>query len=177
MRKLKLDELRRPDVNTYKEQEKFPVVLVLDDIRSALNVGAAFRTSDALGISKIYLCGITAQPPHREITKTAIGATLSVDWEYVEDISTLLTRLQEEGYVIAALEQTTESTYLPDLEVDANRPLALIAGNEVSGVSDQALALCDMAIEIPQFGTKHSFNVSVSVGIAMWEILRKMGIV
>lgn len=174
MRKLKLEELGRPSIEEYKERTKFPIVLVLDDIRSALNVGSAFRTADALGIEKIYLCGITAKPPHREINKTAIGATASMDWVYCDNVETALEDLKKNGYSIAALEQTTNSTALQDLKFGSTTKLALILGNEVNGVSDQALTHVDLAIEIPQFGTKHSFNVSVSAGIALWEILRKL---
>ena len=177
MRKLKLEELGRVSIEEFKDQAKFPLVLILDNIRSALNVGSIFRTADALNLEKLYLIGITARPPHKEINKTAIGATSSVAWEYFEKVEDAIRGLKEAGYKIYALEQTTASVSLPSLEVEANSKIAVILGNEVSGVSDDALLQSDLALEIPQFGTKHSFNVTISAGIAVWEILRKKGAV
>ncbi len=173
MKKLSLKELQRVSVEAFKAQAKTPIVLVLDNIRSALNVGSAFRTADAFALRKIYLCGITAQPPHREILKTAIGATDAVDWEYVADTTTALQTLKAEGFQILSVEQTDESTPLQDFPVQNQQPYALIVGNEVNGVSDEALSLSDACLEIPQFGTKHSLNVSVCLGIVVWEVFRK----
>lgn len=172
MRRLKLDELNRPSIEDYKEQQKHAITLVLDDIRSAHNVGAAFRTADAMGVEQIYLCGITAQPPHREITKTAIGATKSVAWKHYTDVASALTVLRDAGYLIVALEQTDESMALQTHTLTSDTPIAIVVGNEVSGVSDAALSLADLALEIPQRGTKHSLNVSVSLGMALWELVR-----
>lgn len=167
MRKLKLDELGRVDLDTYKKQAKIPVVVVLDNIRSAMNVGSLFRSSDAYGIEKMILCGITAQPPHREILKTAIGATESVAWSYAEDIEVALAELVDHGYQILGIEQTDESIRLQDMQVDKNQKYAIILGNEVKGISDMALPHIRRAIEIQQHGTKHSLNVSVCGGIVL----------
>lgn len=177
MRKLKLEELGRISIEEFKQQEKFPLILVLDNIRSALNVGSIFRTADALNVEKVYLCGITAHPPHKEINKTAIGATASVEWAHFKDVKEAIQILKVNGYKILALEQTTASIPLPQLELNSNEKIAVILGNEVSGVSEEALLQSDLAVEIPQFGTKHSFNVTISAGIALWELLRKMGVV
>ncbi len=173
MRKLKLDELNRKSIEEYKESSKFPVVLVLDNIRSGVNVGSALRTADALGVERVYLCGITPKPPHREILKTAIGASDSVDWRSFENTIDACQELKSNGYTICALEQTSESISLEKVEF-GEKKIALVFGNEVAGVDDGVLMACDYAIEIPQFGTKHSFNISVSLGIATWEILRKL---
>ena len=174
MRKLKLQELNRLSTEEYKESSKLPVVVILDNLRSLNNVGSAFRTSDALSIEKIYLAGITGTPPHRDIHKTALGAQDIVDWEHVANITGLLTKLKDDGYEIASVEQAEGSTELQDFTPSSTKKLALIFGNEVDGVSDEAIALSDVCIEIPQFGTKHSFNVSVSMGIVLWEVLRKL---
>ena len=171
-RKLKNIELNRPTVEEYKEQKKFTVSVLLDNVRSMLNVGSVFRTADALNVEKLYLGGITAKPPHREITKTAIGAENSVDWEHTSDALNLVQTLKEDGWKIMALEQTDNSTDILNGGIDYSGKLLIIMGNEVSGVSDELLAECDAILEIPQFGTRHSFNVSVSTGIALWEILR-----
>ncbi|MCB0662527.1 MAG: RNA methyltransferase [Saprospiraceae bacterium] len=168
-RKLKLEELNRMEVEDFKSAEKIPVTVVLDDIRSALNVGSIFRTADAFRIEKIFLCGITATPPHKEILKTAIGATDSVDWTYEKEIESVLSGLQSEGYVIYGVEQTENSTSLDALSIPQQK-IAVILGNEVGGVSDKALAFADGTIEIPQFGTKHSLNVAVCTGIVLWEL-------
>lgn len=174
MQKLKLDELGRVDVQAFKNQEKFPIVLVLDNIRSALNVGAAFRTADAFALEKIICIGFTATPPHREILKTALGSTESVTWEHYDNIDTALQQLKKEDYQCLAIEQTNNSVLLHQFPIQSAQKYALIFGNEVEGVSDAALSLCDAAIEIPQFGTKHSLNVSVCVGILSWEFVRQM---
>lgn len=170
MRKLKLHELNRLDVASYQQTKKIPVVIVLDHIRSAMNVGAIFRSSDAFTIESIILTGITAIPPHREITKTAIGATNSVSWTYTEHISEALQTLRDQSYRIAAIEQTTDSIPLDQWKISTDDKWAIILGNEVEGVSQEALSLCDEAIEVPQYGTKHSLNVSVCAGIVIWEL-------
>ena len=174
MRKLKLQELNRLDVEAYKSSAKIPVVVILDNIRSAMNVGSVFRSSDAFAIERIILVGITATPPSREITKTAIGATSSVDWTYVDDIQSTLKRLKEDGYTIASIEQTDNSQSLLDWDISPENKIAIVMGNEVDGVSDEVLAMSDVAIEIPQYGTKHSLNVSVCTGVVLWEVSRKL---
>lgn len=174
MRKLKLQELNRVDTKTFKEQPKTPVVLVLDNIRSGLNVGSAFRTADGFGLEKIYLCGITATPPHREILKTAIGASSSVDWEYSKTTLDAILLLKKEGYQLIAIEQIDKSILLQDFQLDKNQKYALIFGNEVTGVSNEILEHLDAAIEVPQVGTKHSFNISVCVGIVTWDFFKKI---
>ena len=172
MRKLKNEELERLTVEEFKGLKKTPIVIVLDDVRSLNNVGSAFRTSDAFALEKIYLCGITGTPPHREINKTALGATESVDWEYQKDVIKLIVNLKAEGYKIIAIEQADESCYLDDFMPD-NSKLALIFGNEVSGVTDGIIPLSDEVVEIRQYGTKHSLNISVSIGVVVWDILSK----
>jgi len=174
MRKLKLAELKRVDVSTFKEQEKHPVVLVLDNVRSALNVGSAFRTADAFALEHLYLVGITAKPPHREILKTALGATEAVDWSYFETTEQLISELESQNYAIWPVEQVDEKTWLHEFRYQAEQPIALVFGNEVSGVSDTFLAAAKGVIEIPQYGTKHSLNVSVSLGISVWEVIRQI---
>lgn len=176
MQKLSLDALGRLDIDDYKKAEKLPVCFVLDNIRSLNNVGSAFRTADAFRVEKIWLCGITGTPPHREIHKSALGATESVVWHQKKSIVELVQDLKKEGYKIVAVEQTDKSTSLEDYHPDKETKIALIFGNEVSGISDDILPLLDESIEIPQFGTKHSFNVSVSIGIIIWEIFKKLGI-
>jgi len=171
-RKLKLEELNRVDVATYKRQIKHPVVLVLDNIRSAINVGSVFRTADAFSIKKILLVGITPVPPHVDITKSAIGATKSVDYEYHEDIKSSLKRLGTEGMKIVGLEQTSTSTDLTSHAWDEK--VAIVIGNEVNGISDEALPFIDTFVEIPQFGTKHSLNVSVATGIILWDYMKQV---
>lgn len=174
MRKLKLTELNRVDVSTFKAQEKHPVVLVLDNVRSALNVGSAFRTADAFALEHLYLVGITARPPHREILKTALGATEAVSWSHYETSEQLITDLQANNYSIWPVEQVDEKTWLQDFRYQTDHPIALVFGNEVSGVGDAFLAASKGVIEIPQYGTKHSLNVSVSLGITVWEVIRQM---
>lgn len=169
MRKLKLDELGRVSAEEYKEIEKHPIVVVLDNVRSMHNVGAVFRTSDAFLIEKIYLCGITATPPHKEIHKTAIGAENSVDWEYVQDSNELVSKLKEDGYKIVTIEQTEGSVLLNEFDVDPTQKYAIVMGNEVDGVQQTIIDQCDTCIEIPQSGTKHSLNVSVCTGIILWK--------
>ncbi len=174
MRKLAVTELNRPSVETFQQQPKTPIVLVLDNVRSALNVGSAFRTADAFAIEQIILCGITAQPPNREITKTALGATESIHWTYQKDPMDVMKELKMNNYKIIAVEQAEGSTLLQDFELQADAKYALVFGNEVTGVSDSIMSVADAAIEIPQFGTKHSLNISVCVGIVVWELFRKM---
>ena len=172
MRKLSLQELGRVDVETYKTLPKSPVVVILDNIRSAHNVGSFFRTCDAFRIEHLYLCGITAQPPHREITKTAIGATSSVDWTYAQDIVEVVKDLKAQEYEIIGVEQTSSSISLSEMPIDATKKYTLIFGNEVQGLSDSVLSLLDQAVEIPQYGTKHSLNVAVCGGIVMWDVVK-----
>ncbi len=174
MRKLSMDELGRATPASFREQDKTPVVLVLDNLRSALNVGSAFRTADAFALKKIYLCGITATPPHREILKTALGATETVDWAYAKDATAAVLSLKKDGFKVWAIEQTTGSLALQDFDFQGDMKIAIVFGNEVSGVEDSTLAVCDGCLEIPQFGTKHSLNVAVCVGIVVWELVRKL---
>lgn len=174
MRKLSLKELNRVDIATFKTQKKTPIVLVLDNVRSALNVGSAFRTSDAFALEKVYLCGITATPPHREILKTAIGATESVTWEHVKNTTELVQQLQQDGYQILGVEQAEESVMLHDFKVESHQKYALIFGNEVKGVDDAVMQQLDVCLEVPQLGTKHSLNISVCVGVVVWELFRQI---
>lgn len=169
MRKLKLDELGRVSVKEFKESDKIPLVVVLDNIRSMHNIGAVFRTSDAFLIEKIYLCGITATPPNKEIRKTALGATESVDWEYVSDVNELIQKLKEENWIVASIEQVEGSVNFSEYEPDPNGKYAVVFGNEVEGVSQSVVDASDLCLEIPQSGTKHSLNVSVCAGIVLWE--------
>lgn len=169
MRKLSLKELNRIDVVAFKQKEKTPVVLVLDNIRSALNVGSAFRTADAFALAGVYLCGITAKPPHREILKTAIGATDSVDWMYFEQTTTAIEQLRAQGYQIIGVEQAEESQWVQDFTINLDEKYALVFGNEVKGVAGDIMDKLDACVEIPQFGTKHSLNIAVSVGIVSWH--------
>ncbi len=177
MRKLTMAELNRATVADFKSTPKNPVVLVLDNVRSLHNVGAVFRTADAFGLEKIWLCGITARPPHREITKTALGSEESMAWEYAPETAGAIGHLKQAGYAVVALEQTTGSVLLPQFRPVPGQPLALVLGNEVFGVEDAVLALCDAAVEIPQFGTKHSLNVGVAAGVVLWDVLVKLEIV
>jgi len=172
--KLKLEELNRLDVETFKSVEKIPLVVVLDNIRSMHNVGATFRTADAFLIKKIILCGITPQPPHREIHKAALGATESVDWSYENDINVTIHDLRAQGFEIVGIEQTTGSRMITDFTIDPAKKYAVILGNEVEGISDEALPNIDSFVEIPQLGTKHSLNVSVCGGIVMWEFAKAL---
>ncbi|MCB9081185.1 MAG: RNA methyltransferase [Lewinellaceae bacterium] len=173
MRKLKLEELGRTSVAAFKQQPKAPLVIILDNVRSALNVGSAFRTADAFALEHVYLCGITAQPPHREILKTAIGATESVDWTYAPDIVTLVDTLRTQGWRVFAVEQAEGSISLDQYQVRTTDKTALIFGNEVEGVSDAVMPLVDGAVEVPQWGTKHSLNIAVCIGVVVWEMVRQ----
>ena len=172
-RKLKLWELDRVSEAEFKEQEKFPVIVVLNDIRSLNNIGSFFRTADAFNVEKIYLCGITAIPPHRDIHKTALGATESMDWEHRESIVELVTELQAENILVASIEQAEKTTMLHEIGQLPNRKIALVFGNEVDGVDQEVIDKSDYIIEIPQFGTKHSLNVSVCAGVVLWEFCKK----
>jgi tRNA G18 (ribose-2'-O)-methylase SpoU len=174
MKKLNMEELERLSVEEYKEVKKSPIVLVLDNVRSLNNVGSAFRTGDAFRVEKIYLCGITGTPPHRDIQKTALGATESVEWEHLINTTLAVEKLKSEGYIICALEQVDRSVMLNEFEVKEGAKYALIFGNEVFGVEDEVLEACDHVLEIPQLGTKHSLNISVSLGIAVWDLMVKM---
>jgi 23S rRNA (guanosine2251-2'-O)-methyltransferase len=174
MRKLKNEELDRLSVEDFKKAKKSPIVVVLDNIRSMHNVGSAFRSADAFLVDKIYLCGITAQPPHRDINKTALGATESVTWEYVKEVTTLISDLKEEGYRIIGIEQTDECIPLQDFLPYKDQKFCLIFGHEVFGLSEKVVEMVDTCIEIPQFGTKHSLNVSVSIGIVLWDFFSKL---
>lgn len=169
-----MDELNRQTVQEYKIAKKLPCCIILDDIRSMSNVGSIFRTADGFSVSKIFLCGISPIPPHREIEKTALGATDSVDWVYEENIVELILRLKTEGWKIISLEQADESMYLEDFKFGINEKVAFILGNEVFGVKDEVIDLSDAVVEIPQFGTKHSLNVSVANGILLWDYYSKI---
>lgn len=168
--KLSMQQLGRISVDEYKSSEKSPLIIIADNVRSMHNVGSIFRTSDAFLVEKIYLCGITPTPPHREIQKTALGATESVDWQYAENTVDVINQLKKEGWTILALEQTTNSVMLDELKVEKGEKIAIVLGNEVEGVNQEVINLCHKAVEIPQFGTKHSFNVSVSCGIMLWQV-------
>ena len=173
MRKLKLDELNRASVAEFNVGEKLPVVVVLDNVRSMHNIGSIFRTADGFAVEKICLCGITAQPPHREIEKTALGATQSINWIYYAWPLEAIKQLREEGYRIIAVEQAERSIMLQNFNIIEGEKYALIFGNEVNGVSDEVMNTIDACIEIPQFGTKHSFNIVVSAGIVLWDLFSK----
>jgi tRNA G18 (ribose-2'-O)-methylase SpoU len=172
MKKLKLEELNRLSQEEFRDAEKFPLCVVLDNIRSMHNVGSVFRSADAFRVSKLWLCGYTPQPPHREIRKTAIGAEETVAWEHAPDAAALAQRLRQEGWTLVAVEQTTGSVPLGEFRPKAGERLALILGNEVDGVQASVLEHCQVAVEIPQFGTKHSLNVSVAAGIVLYEMVR-----
>jgi 23S rRNA (guanosine2251-2'-O)-methyltransferase len=176
IRKLKLDELNRASVEEFKEQDKLPVTVVLDNVRSMHNIGSIFRTSDGFAVEQVCLCGITAQPPHREIEKTALGATQSVNWTYFETPLQAVEQLRQDGYQIIAVEQAKNSIMLNEFNPDATKKYALVFGNEVNGVSDEVMQNIDACIEIPQFGTKHSFNIVVSAGIVLWDFFAKLAI-
>lgn len=168
--KLSMQQLGRMSVEEFKTSEKSPLIIIADNVRSMHNIGSIFRTSDAFLVEKIYLCGITPTPPHREIQKTALGATESVDWQYAENTLDVINQLKKEGWTILALEQTTNSVMLDELKVEKGEKIAIVLGNEVDGVNQEVINLCHKAVEIPQFGTKHSFNVSVSCGIMLWQV-------
>lgn len=174
MRKLRNIELNRLSVDEYKQTPKTPLVVVLDNIRSCNNIGSVFRTSDALLVEKIYLCGITATPPNNEIRKTALDAEKSVSWEYHAETEDVVALLQKNGFKVYAIEQVEHSIMLPDFQPGKEEKVALVFGNEVKGVKQSVVDICDGSIEIPQYGTKHSFNISVSAGIVLWDIFQKM---
>lgn len=174
MRKLKNEELGRLSVTDFKKGTKAPLHVVLDNVRSMNNVGSAFRTADAFSIEKMHLCGITGRPPHREINKTALGATDSVDWEYYKEPAEVIRHLQDKGCTIISVEQTDRSVLLNDFTPRSDTPYGIVFGNEVFGVSNEVIDLTDIAIEIPQFGTKHSLNISVSIGIVLWHFYQHL---
>lgn len=174
MRKLKNSELGRLNVDEFKHSEKIPLIVVLDNIRSLNNVGSVFRTSDAFLIKKIYLCGITATPPNKEIHKTALGATESVDWEYRESTVELLRDLQVKGVKVAAIEQAENSVDLQDFSINKQATYAIVFGNEVKGVQQEVVSIADYCVEIPQFGTKHSLNIAVCCGVVLWDLFKKI---
>ena len=173
MRKLENSELDRKSIDTFKNSKKTPLILVLDDIRSLHNIGSVFRTADAFLIEKIFLCGITATPPNKEIHKTALGATETVAWEHHEDVLEVITKLKKDNVTTLAIEQVESAVFLQNFKVEKNKKYALVFGNEVYGVSQDAVALCDGCIEIPQLGTKHSLNISVSAGIVVWDLFKQ----
>lgn len=173
-RKIPNAELDRLSPEAFKKEEKTPIIVVLDNIRSLNNIGSVFRTSDAFLIEKIYLCGITAQPPHRDINKTALGATETVAWEHVDDALSIVQQLQNEGIKVYAIEQVEGSIMLNDFKVNPKEKLAIIFGNEVDGVQQEVVNRCDGTIEIPQLGTKHSLNISVSAGVVIWDLFSKL---
>jgi 23S rRNA (guanosine2251-2'-O)-methyltransferase len=172
MRKLSMDELGRKSVDEFKQAEKTPVIVVLDNIRSMHNVGSVFRTSDAFLLQAIFLCGYTPQPPHRDINKTALGATETVDWIYYPTTVEAVEQLKQNGYKVFGIEQTEGSISLEKFTTTKDDKLAVVFGNEVEGVDAEVLKLCDGSIEIPQLGMKHSLNISVAAGIVLWEIVR-----
>ncbi|WP_427872225.1 RNA methyltransferase [Flavobacterium sp. MMS24-S5] len=174
MRKLENSELDRKSIEDFKKSEKTPLILVLDDIRSLHNIGSVFRTADAFLIEKIILCGITATPPNKEIHKTALGATETVAWEHHENVLEVIENLKKENVLTMAIEQVESSIFLQDFKIKKDQKYALVFGNEVYGVSQEAVAICDGCIEIPQLGTKHSLNISVSAGIVVWDLFQKM---
>lgn len=174
MRKLENAELDRKNIEEFKNADKTPITIILDDIRSLHNIGSVFRTADAFLLEKIYLCGITATPPNKEIHKTALGATDTVAWEYSENVLNVIAQLQQEKVIVLAIEQVESAVFLQNFVPAENQKYALVFGNEVKGVSQEAVALCDGSIEIPQLGTKHSLNISVSAGIVVWDLFQKM---
>ena len=174
MQKLKNSELNRLEIEQFKTKQKTPIIVILDNIRSLNNIGSVFRTSDAFLIEKIYLCGITAKPPHKDIHKTALGATDSVDWEYVEDTLNLVKKLQKQHVNVIAIEQANQSIKLQDFTISLNQKYAIVMGNEVRGVQQEVVSICNNTIEIPQYGTKHSLNISVTTGIVLWDLFKKI---
>ncbi len=171
-------DLNRPSPEDYHQVTKTPLIVVLDNVRSALNVGSIFRTCDAFAVQRVYLCGITATPPHRDMLKTALGSTDTVDWSAETDTAVTLTGLRAAGHMVLAVEQTDRKTWLQDVKPDPNRPATvLVFGNEVRGVSAAALAACDGAVEVPQFGTKHSLNIAVCAGVVIWEFTRRLRLI
>jgi 23S rRNA (guanosine2251-2'-O)-methyltransferase len=173
-RKLKNSELNRIDVAGYKSAGKTPLIIILDNIRSLNNVGSVFRTADSFLVEKVCLCGITATPPHREIQKTALGATESVDWQHYDTVDSCIQELKQNGYSILAIEQAENTVSLNDYKPSSNQKLAIVMGNEVNGVSQEAVDAADVCLEIPQYGTKHSLNISVCTGIVIWDLFNKL---
>lgn len=173
LKKLSMDELNRLSVEEFKEMDKFPFILILDDIRSMNNIGSVFRTADAFKVEKIYLCGITATPPHREIQKTALGADETVAWQYIQDVLIIVKDLQKNGYKVAAVEQVEKSVSLLDFQPQKGEKYAFIFGNEVFGVNQAVVEQADFCLEIPQYGTKHSLNISVTAGVVAWDFVSK----
>ncbi len=174
MRKLENSELNRKSIADFKIAKKTPLIIILDDIRSLNNIGSVFRTSDAFLIEKIYLCGITAIPPNKEINKTALGATETVDWEYQNNVLDVIVNLKKEHVSVFAIEQVDSAVLLQNFQIEENKKYALVFGNEVFGVNQKAVEICDGTIEIPQLGTKHSLNISVSAGIVIWDLFQKI---
>ena len=174
MRKLKITELNRLTVDEFKQANKLPLAVILDEVRSLHNIGSVFRTSDAFLVERIYLCGITATPPHPEMHKTALGAEDTVDWKYVKHTLEAVEELHNEGYTVLAIEQVEGSTMLDELELEPDKKYAIVMGNEVKGVQQEVIDACDGCIEIPQYCTKHSLNVSVTTGIVLWEFANKL---
>lgn len=174
MRKLKITELNRINADEFKEAKKLPLIVVLDEIRSLHNIGSVFRTSDAFRVESIYLCGITATPPHPELHKTALGAEYTVDWKYFKNTLDAVDKLKSDGYIVYSIEQAEGSTMLNDLKLDQTRKYAIVMGNEVKGVQQEVIDNSDGCIEIPQYGTKHSLNVSVTTGIVIWDFFNKL---
>lgn len=172
-RKLKLDELQRDSLEVFKNKAKHPVIVILDNIRSLNNVGSFFRTCDAFNVEKLILCGITARPPHKDIRKTALGATESVEWEYQDETTSAIQEIKAKGYKVYAIEQAVETIPLQNLKVESSG-ICVVFGNEVEGVQDSVIAVCDGVLEIPQFGTKHSLNVSVCGGAVLWEVTKQL---
>lgn len=175
MRKLKNEELNRLNVEEFKNADKNPVVVVLDNVRSLNNIGSVFRTADAFLVGKVILCGISATPPNKEIHKTALGATESVTWEYFEKTPDAIKSLKDDGFTVVSVEQTENSVMLNEFYPEMNKKYALVFGHEIRGVKQEVVDASDLSIEIPQFGTKHSFNIVVSVGIVLWDVIGKMG--
>ena len=174
MRKLENSELNRISIDDFKDASKTPLIIVLDDIRSLNNIGSVFRTSDAFLVEKIFLCGITATPPNKEIHKTALGATETVAWEHCENVLEVIEKLKSEGIKVFAIEQVESAIFLQDFKIEKDQKYALVFGNEVFGVAQKAVEICDGTIEIPQLGTKHSLNIAVSAGIVIWDFFKKM---
>jgi len=175
MRKLKNSELNRKNINEFKQSQKTPLIVILDNIRSLNNIGSVFRTSDAFLVEKIYLCGITATPPNKEIHKTALGATDSVDWEYSENTIDVVDKLKADNIEVISIEQAENAIMLDKFKVEDNKKYAIIFGNEVKGVDQKIVSISDKVIEIPQYGTKHSLNISVSAGVVIWEMFKQLG--
>lgn len=176
MRKLKITELNRINAEEFKEAKKLPLIVVLDEIRSLHNIGSVFRTSDAFRVESIYLCGITATPPHSELHKTALGAEYTVDWKYFNNTLDAVNKLKSEGYIVYSIEQAEGSIMLDELELDTTKKYAIVMGNEVKGVQQEVINNSDGCIEIPQYGTKHSLNVSVTTGIVIWDFFKKLNL-